>query len=63
MNRYEEEYESEVKDTRTYLAEETDDIVSVSGTPLPHPFSSKGFYLVYVHERMLVAKMIASVLY
>nr|XP_024372966.1 dynein assembly factor 5, axonemal-like isoform X2 [Physcomitrium patens] len=38
---YEEENENEVKDTRTYLAEETDDIVSVCGTPLPHPFKKR----------------------
>ncbi|KAG0579915.1 hypothetical protein KC19_4G134300 [Ceratodon purpureus] len=39
---YEEENENEVKDTRTYLSDEfIDDIVSVCGTPLPHPFQKR----------------------
>ncbi|CAM6008781.1 unnamed protein product [Sphagnum balticum] len=36
---YEEENEKEVKDTRTYLTEDIDDIVSLAGAPLPHPFT------------------------
>ncbi len=38
-SRYEEENEKEVKDTRTYLTEDIDDIVSLAGAPLPHPFT------------------------
>ncbi|CAK9217373.1 unnamed protein product [Sphagnum troendelagicum] len=38
---YEEENEKEVKDTRTYLTEDIDDIVSLAGAPLPHPFTRR----------------------
>ncbi|CAK9268553.1 unnamed protein product [Sphagnum jensenii] len=38
---YEEENEKEVKDTRTYLTEDIDDIVSLTGAPLPHPFTRR----------------------
>ncbi|CAM6044095.1 unnamed protein product [Sphagnum compactum] len=38
---YEEENEKEVKDTRTYLTEDIDDIVSIAGAPLPHPFTRR----------------------
>ncbi|CAK9871249.1 unnamed protein product [Sphagnum jensenii] len=38
---YEEENEKEVKDTHTYLTEDIDDIVSLTGAPLPHPFTRR----------------------